>query len=149
MSYTSYHEMDSALRARSVFRGNSVHSDRQNNRYLVYSYRTLMYSAPLQGDDFVYFDFSQHSVTTSKIQSKLYGLINWEPFVYDEASPIKRQRKYLDYPRYLKIPREEYIIDPSRNLCRLRSDTECQINNSSGKITGNIIKCYSSKEFEF
>jgi len=68
MTQTTYDEMPRLISMRQPFEGNSVTAKQSGGEYyVVYSYDTPI--AKFRGGDLVYFDNTQYSSTTSRIQN--------------------------------------------------------------------------------
>jgi hypothetical protein len=67
MSYTSYRNMGRAIAERRAFTGNRATGRHEGGVYKVYSYSTLILELQDSADP-LYFDNSQHSRTTSRLQ---------------------------------------------------------------------------------
>ena len=142
MSYTPYGNMSFLLIDQQSFKGNSVTARRHGDRYLVYSYNALMYSEPLRGGNgLTYFDYTYHSVTTSKIQSLIARVFDWDAFVDDPDNGIRRPRKHMI------IPRVRYIIDG--DTCKEFSKIDVDVDEYNGSVVGDLIKRYDGSVFEF
>ena len=73
MPYTSLREAQEKMARYEPFRGNSLWAKIEDDEYLVYSYRTLIFCCKLpdgqEVPQIVYYDDSRYSATTSKHQS--------------------------------------------------------------------------------
>ena len=72
--YATYRDIENLIDWRRNFRGNSVTGIRENDRYKVYSYSTLI--AEMNKRDLIYFNNNYFSNTTSRLQNiicRLFG----------------------------------------------------------------------------
>lgn len=78
MSYTSYRQMEDAIRERREFTGNSAYATLQAGVYCVYSYQTLIASYDVASSE-VFYNPRKYSNTTSRLQNiikRAWGGVN-------------------------------------------------------------------------
>lgn len=86
MSKTTYDEIPMKIEMREPFEGSSASAERTDNLYRVYSYDTLIATYEVIKEDvgleLVYFDYTQYSSTTTRLQNIIIdveGLYNGNP----------------------------------------------------------------------
>lgn len=112
MSYATYREMESLLKAKEAFKGNSVEAVKApRDYYVVYSYNTAIAVVAPCGKAVI--NVTKYSRTTSKIQHKL-KLVFPEADLMDIVAPsniYKTYRDLYDYAVHLQKVYEEQQVD--------------------------------------
>lgn len=78
MSYSNYRQIETAIRERREFTGNSAYATLQAGVYCVYSYQTLIASCEVDSGE-VFYNPRKYSNTTSRLQNivkRAWGGVN-------------------------------------------------------------------------